>query len=312
MTRTTLPRPFSGVIAAPFLPMHEGGAIDWPTLERYMDWIAGQEPAGIAMNMDASEVIALTEEEEIEVVRLCRRVFAGRVPLLSGLVAGSTRGAALKAERLAREGVEGFAVFPPLPTFSGSPVPAEMLYRFHAAIAKAAGLSIIAFQFPKGWGPDYTPDILARMAGIEQLVAIKEASFDVAQTQSTIEHAAALERPIGVLTGSDTFIFEAMVMGCTGALIGFAGTATAELVAMQRAVALGDLGTARRIWQKLGPLARYLWRPPIRDFRPRMKEVLRWQGLLPSAACREPQLGVDDAERAAIMALCERQELERS
>ena len=307
-----LPRPMTGVIAAPFLPMHDGGAVDWPGLERYMDWLARQKPAAIVMNMDASEVIALEPEEEIEVVRVAKAAIAGRVPFLTGLVAGSTRAAARKAERLAREGAQGFAVFPPLPTFAGSPVPAEMLYRFHKAVADAAGLAIICFQFPKGWGPDYTPEILARMAEIPELVAIKEASFDVAQTQSTIEAAAGMERPIGVLTGSDTFIFEAMLMGCTGALIGFAGTATAELVAMERAVATGDLERARGIWQQLGPIARYCWRPPIRDFRPRMKEVLRWQGLLASAACREPQLGIGDAERAAIRALCERQELARS
>ena len=52
------------------------------------------------------------------------------------------------------------------------------------------------------------------------------------------------------MTGSDTFIFEAMIMGCDGALIGFAGTATAELVAMQRAAARARL---RRRLRDLGP-----------------------------------------------------------
>lgn len=297
-------RPYSGVIAAPFLPMHEGGEIDWATLEKYMDWIAGQKPAGIAMNMDASEVIALTEEEQIEVVRVCRSVIDGRVPFLSGVVAGSTKVAAAKAERLARLGVDGFPIFPPFPTFSGAPVPAEMILRYHRAIADAARRPIICFQFPKGWGPDYTPEILRAVAEIPELIAIKESSFDVAQTLQTIEIAGRLERPIGVLTGSDTFIFEAMVMGCTGALIGFAGTATRELVAMNDGVQRGDLAAAKAIWARLGPLARFCWQPPIRDFRPRMKEVLRLQGLFPSAACREPQLGVSGEERKAIAALC--------
>lgn len=297
-------RPFGGVIAAPFLPMHEGGEIDWPTLERYMDWIAGQRPAGIAMNMDASEVIALTEDEQVEVVRFCGSVIAGRVPFLSGVVAGSTKAAAAKAERLARAGVDGFPIFPPFPTFSGAPVPAAMIVRYHRAIADAARRPIICFQFPKGWGPDYTPEILRAVAEIPELIAIKESSFDVGQTMQTIDVARGLKRPIGVLTGSDTFIFEAMVMGCMGALIGFAGTATRELVAMNDHVQRGDLAPAKAIWAKLGPVARYCWQPPIRDFRPRMKEVLRLQGLFPSAACREPQLGISDAERAAIGALC--------
>lgn len=298
-----LNRPCHGVIAAPFLPMHADASIDWSSLERYMDWLAGQSPAGIAMNMDASEVITLTEDEQDEVIRTCLGVLKGRVPFLSGIVAGSTLAAAAKAERYARMGVEGFPVFPPFPTFSGAPVPGEMIYRYHKAIADAARLPIICFQFPKGWGPDYTPDILRQVAEIPEVVAIKEASFDVAQTLSTIEVAAGLPRSIGVLTGSDTFIFEAMMMGCNGALIGFAGSFTRELVAMNDGVQGGDIVAARAIWKRLGPIARYCWRPPIRDFRPRMKEVLRLQGLFPDATVREPQLGIRDEERAEIRRL---------
>jgi 4-hydroxy-tetrahydrodipicolinate synthase len=304
-----LNRPFTGVIAAPLLPMHEGGAVDWATLEQYIDWIAGQRPAAIAMNMDASEVIALEDDEQVRVIEVCRLVVAGRVPLLSGVVGGSTQAAVRKAVRLRAAGAEGFAVFPPFPTFSGTPVPEAMIVRYHRAIAEAADLPIICFQFPKGWGPDYTPQMLAAIAEIAQLVAIKESSFDVGQTQQTLDAARGLANPIGVLTGSDTFIFEAMVMGCQGALIGFAGTATAELVAMNDSVQRGDLAAGRAIWQRLGPIARACWRAPIRDFRPRMKEVLRLQGRFPCAACREPQLGIEQAERDALALLCRQQGL---
>jgi 4-hydroxy-tetrahydrodipicolinate synthase len=72
---------------------------------------------------------------------------------------------------------------------------------------------------------------------------------------------------------------------------------------MHRAVASGDFPTAKTIWQRLGPLARYCWRPPIRDYRPRMKEVLVLQGKIRHAAVRPPQLPVDDAERAALARL---------
>lgn len=302
-------RPFTGVIAAPLLPMHEGGEIDWATLERYIDWVAAQGPAGIIMNMDASEVIALEDDEQGQVIEVCSKVIAKRVPLLSGVVGGSTRAAARKAQQLRDAGAEGLAVFPPFPTFSGAPVPEAMIVRYHRAIADASELPLICFQFPKGWGPDYTPEILRAIAEIPQLVAIKESSFDVTQTLQTIETARQLPAPIGVLTGSDTFIFEAMMMGCDGALIGFAGTATSELVAMHDAVRRGELALAQAIWRRLGPIARYCWRLPIRDFRPRMKEVLRLQGQFPLAACREPQLGIAPAEREAIAQLCRQQGL---
>ena len=53
----------------------------------------------------------------------------------------------------------------------------------------------------------------------------------------------------------------------------------------------------------LGPLARFAWRNPIRDYRPRMKEVLKLQGLIAHATVRPPQLGVDEDERAELKRL---------
>ena len=295
-----LPSPLRGVVAAPFLPMLPDESIDWATLPRYIDWIAGQKPAAIAMNMDASEGPTLDRDEQVDVLKASREAIAGRVPLVSGLIAGSTRDAVRWGRVLAEHGADALAVFPPFPTFLGNPVPAEMIYRYHAAIADGVGLPLIAFQFPKAFGPDFPPETLARLAAIPQVVGLKEASFDTPKTVETIAAAAALPRKLGILTGSDTFICEAMVMGCDGALIGFAGTATAELVEMQRACAGRDYERAFALWDRLGPLARYCWRAPIRDYRPRMKEVLKLQGLFPHATVRAPQLGVDDVERREI------------
>jgi 4-hydroxy-tetrahydrodipicolinate synthase len=253
--------------------------------------------------MDASEGPSLERDEQIEIVRVCRDVIGDRCPLVSGLICGSTAQAVRWGSELKSAGAQLLAVFPPFPTFLGNPVPAEMIYRYHRAIADGVGLPLIAFQFPKAFGPDFPPDTLARLADIRQVVGLKEASFDTTKTLETIDAARALSRPISILTGSDTFIWEAMLMGCDGALIGFAGTATAELVDMHRACVARDYDRGAAIWNRLGPLARYCWRAPIRDYRPRMKEVLKLQGLIAHATVRPPQLGVDDAERAQIARL---------
>jgi 4-hydroxy-tetrahydrodipicolinate synthase len=292
-----------GIVAAPVLPMLPDFAIDWASLRSYIGWIADQTPTAIAMNMDASEGPSLEHDEQIEVLRVCGEVIAGRVPLVSGLIAGSTRAAVRWGNELKRAGAQALAVFPPFPVFLGNPVPTEMIYAYHKAIADGVGLPLIAFQFPKAFGPDFPPDTLARLATISEVIGLKEASFDTPKTVETIAAARALPRKLGILTGSDTFIYEAMVMGCDGALIGFAATATAQLVDMQRRVAVRDYAGASAHWERLGPLARYAWRAPIRDYRPRMKEVLKMQGLIAHAAVRPPQLGVDDAERAELRRL---------
>jgi 4-hydroxy-tetrahydrodipicolinate synthase len=292
-----------GIVAAPVLPMLPDYSIDWTSLRSYMRWIVGQKPTAIAMNMDASEGPALERDEQIEVLRVCGEVIAGKVPLVSGLIAGSTQSAVRWGNELKGAGAQALAVFPPFPTFLGNPVPSEMIYAYHKAIADGVGLPLIAFQFPKAFGPDFPPDTLARLATIPEIVGLKEASFDTQKTVETIEAARALPRKLGILTGSDTFIFEAMVMGCDGALIGFACTATAQLIDMQQRVAAKDFAGAAATWERLGPLARYAWRAPIRDYRPRMKEVLKMQGLIAHATVRPPQLGIDEAERTELRRL---------
>ena len=292
-----------GIVAAPVLPMLPDTSIDWASLRSYIRWIADQKPAAIAMNMDASEGPSLERDEQIEVLRVCKEVIADSVPLVSGLIAGSTAGAVRWGNELKQAGAEALAIFPPFPTFLGNPVPSEMIYAYHKAIADGVGLPMIAFQFPKAFGPDFPPETLARLAAIPEIIGLKEASFDTTKTVETIATARSLPRKLGIMTGSDTFICEAMVMGCDGALIGFASTATAELIDMQRRAAAKDFVGAFAIWERLGPLARYAWRNPIRDYRPRMKEVLKMQGLIPHATVRSPQLGVDDAERAELRRL---------
>jgi len=292
-----------GIVAAPVLPMLPDASIDWDSLQPYLAWIAKQKPTAIAMNMDASEGPSLTRDEMLEVVRASREAIDGACPLVSGLIVGSTADAVAFGKELKGAGAQGLAIFPPFPTFLGNPVPARMIYDYHKAIADGVDLPIIAFQFPKAWGPDFPPETLRELVKIPQLIGLKEASFDTTKTLETIETARTLPRKIGIMTGSDTFILEAMIFGCDGALIGFAGTATDQLIRMHQAVMVKDLDTAFEIWKRLGPLARYCWRAPIRDYRPRMKEVLVIQGMIAHATVRPPQLPVDDAERAELRRL---------
>ena len=290
---------FQGIVAAPFLPMNEDESVDWKSLRSYYRWIARQRPTAIAVNMDASEGSSLTREEQIEVLRATLEAVDGACPVLSGVMASFTADAVRWGTELKRAGAQGLVVFPPLPVFLGNPLPAEMVVRYHAAVG-GIGLPFVAFQLPKGEGPDLSADVMRELVRLPNFVGVKEASCDAVRTIESIDTAARLPRKLGILTGSDQFILEAMLMGCDGALIGFAGTATTELIRMHAAVRSRDTATAFDIWGRLGPLARYCWRLPERDYRPRMKEVLVMQGLIRSAAVRAPQMGVGPAERAEL------------
>jgi len=289
----------SGLIAAPVIPFETDGSIDWKNLERYMVEVAAGRPRAIGMNMALSEGASLTVGEQIEVARRCKRVLDGRCTFLSGLNVGSTVQALDLSRRLVDAGADGLVVFPPVPAFMG-PLPVSMIADYHGAIAEAVDVPLIAFQTNF---VSYPPGSIRALSEIPNVVAIKDASFAVDQTLQNVGEGRTTTRKIGILTGSDTFILEAMLMGCDGALIGFAATATAELVRMQALAQAGQITEAYGIWNALAPLARIGWNQPMRDYRVRMKYALMKQGVLPNMVVRAPLPALSDHDRAAIDAV---------
>jgi 4-hydroxy-tetrahydrodipicolinate synthase len=230
-------------------------------------------------------------------------VLAGAVPLVSGLIAGHTAGAVDHARRLVDAGAEALVVFPPLPTFLSKPLPAEIVVDYHAAIAAAVDVPILAFQTANAGYPVGT---IRALAALGRVVAIKDAAFDIDRTWEIVEEARETGGRIAVLTGNDTFVLEALLMGCEGALIGLAGSFTAEIVRMQALAARGHATEAYAIWNELGPIARVCWSSPLRDYRPRMKYVLMKQGIIATDVTRAPQTRISDHDRRRIDALFDR------
>lgn len=286
----------TGIIAAPPIPFNADASIDWPRLENYIAQIAQGGPRAIAMNMAASESSSLELDEQIEIVKRCKSVIAGACMLLSGVTVSHTAAAVRLARQLVDAGAEGVVPFPPLPAFT-PPIPVPMVNDYHRAVAQAVDVPVILFQtaatqYPKG--------TIAALADVPNIVAIKDASFNVDNTVSNINESKSSGRTIGVLTGSDTFVLEAMLMGCDGALIGLAGTATAELVRMHEYAKVSKVAEAYEIWNHIAPLARLCWRPPLRDFRVRTKYVLMKQGLFANCTMRDPFPALDARDRQEI------------
>jgi 4-hydroxy-tetrahydrodipicolinate synthase len=296
----------AGLIPAIVMPFKTDGSVDWPTYERYIASVAAASPTAIAVNMAAAEATALEPEEQVEAIRVARKAVAGVCPIISGLIAPYTAGAVRHGRRLTEAGAEALVVFPPLPTFMSKPLPLSIVTDYHAEIASACGLPIIAFQtanagYPKG--------AIRALAGIPNLVAIKDAAFDIDRTWEILQESVETDGRVAVLTGNDTFILEALLMGCGGALIGFAATATAELARMQALAAERKATEAYAIWDKLGPLARICWSNPLRDYRARMKYVLMKQGVFPSDTTRAPQTTINADDRGVIDRLFEKFQL---
>ena len=292
----------AGLIPAVVTPMRSGGEIDEDGLRRYIQWLLGFDGLkALAVNMDTGEGPALTREERWRVLEIYAEEVSGRLPVLAGVGAPSTAAAVGMARDAQRAGASGLVVFPH-PTFVGEPLPAEVPYEYHRAIAEAASLPMVLFQLqPALGGVIFSKETLLKLVSIPNVVAIKEASFDAVRFVETVRALSEGPKRIQVLTGNDNFIMESFVLGAEGALIGFGTIAIAEQLEMLTRLRDGNIHGARDIYDgAIQPLVSVIFAPPIRNYRARVKEALVALGVLDQAHVRPPLLPLPREERAAV------------
>ena len=291
-----------GLIPATVLPLTEDARIDEPALRSYVRWLLTFDGLkALAANMDTGEGPHLSRDEKRQVLRVYAEETRGRLPLLAGIGARYTEEAVELAQDAQAEGAAGLVVFP-IPAFAGEPLPSEVPYEYHRAIAEAVPLPMVLFQLqPALSGVLFSRETLLRLIEIPNVIAIKEASFDAVKFVETRRILDEAPRRIQLLTGNDNFILESFVLGGEGALIGFGTIAIAEQIDMIARVQAGDVAGAARINDAIvRPLADAMFAPPVRNYRARLKEALRQQAVIPSAHMRPPLLDLDDAERTGV------------
>jgi 4-hydroxy-tetrahydrodipicolinate synthase len=286
-----------GLIPATVLPMYADGAIDEPALRSYIAWVVEQGPVALAINVDTGEGPHLTHDEKVRILEVVRDVTD--LPIVAGLAGPSTDGAVRQARDFKAAGADALLVFP-IPAYLSQPLDPRIPVAYHAAIAEV-GLPLILFQLqPALAGVNYEPDVLAAMASVDGVVAIKEASFDARRFVDTARLLETLPRRITLLTGNDNFILESFMLGATGALIGFGAVMTREQVDMIRAWQDGRTDEAMALGRRVQRLADVVFAAPVGDYRVRLKECLRILGVLQAAHVRRPLLPIDVDERAML------------
>jgi 4-hydroxy-tetrahydrodipicolinate synthase len=291
---------FNGLFPATVLPMTEDARIDEAGLRSYMRHIAQTTIHGVAVNVDTGEASHLTHEERVRVIEIVVDEIGERVPVIAGLPAQFTQQAVAFGRDYRAAGASALLVFP-VSAFQGSPLDPEIVVRYHAAIADAVDLPMVLFNLlPSLGGVLLSPRIIERLCGLAQVVAIKDASFDARIFVEVVAAVRAQRRPIAVLTGDDPFIYESFVLGADGALLGFGAVPTRQLAEMVDLAVGGRLEESRKIMERLTPLERALFAPPVRNYRARAKEALVMQGILSRATVREPLLPISASDRDAV------------
>jgi 4-hydroxy-tetrahydrodipicolinate synthase len=292
-----------GIIPACILTFDADGRFDEAGYRRYLQWLLPQGPIALAINADTGEGPHLWPEERERVLRVAVDE-ARSVPVIAGLSATFTAQGVEEAKRAEQAGASGLLVFP-IPAYQGVPLDPAIPVAYHEAIAAGCGLPLVAFQLqPALGGVIFSEETLRRIAAIDSVVALKEASFDARLYLATRRMIERLERPIDLLTGDDNFVYESFVLGAEGALIGFGTLATDLQVEMYRLTREERWAEARLIWERILPLEEAVYGPPVRDYRARTKVALKHLGVIESTVMRPPLTEVSaeaaDAVRRAL------------
>lgn len=289
----------NGIIPACVVTFDANGKFDEGQYRRYLQWLLPQGPVALAINADTGEGPHLWPHEREAVLRVAVEE-AGDVPIIAGLSATFTEQAIEEAKRAEGAGARGLLVFP-IPAYQGQPLDPAIPVAYHEAIARGCGLPMVAFQLqPALGGVIFSEETLRRIAAIDAVVALKEASFDALLYLRTRRMIEALPRRIALLTGDDNFIFESFVMGAEGALIGFGTLATAEQVEMYRLTREERWAEARAIWERIMPLEEAVYGVPVRDYRARTKVALKELGVIENTSMRPPLTEVSAESAAAV------------
>jgi 4-hydroxy-tetrahydrodipicolinate synthase len=285
-----------GVIPAVLLPFNDDFSIDEKGFRNHLRAVAATDGlAAITINAHSTEVASCTFEEQRRVLDVAQEEIGEALPLVAGVWADGS----LEAKRIARMAEQGGAsallVFPPAPfTLGQSP---EMALAHFRHIADASDLPIIVFQYPLATGQGYPRDTLMRMVEeVPSIRAIKDWAGNVAQHEEHIRLLQNLPRPVNVLTTHSAWLMSSLVLGCNGLLSGSGSVIPDLQSAMFRAVQGNDLAAARRLNDRIHPLARVFYSEPWADMHNRMKEALVLLGRITRAVVRPPLVKISRAE----------------
>ena len=292
---------FSGLFIPHVTPFRHDGSLDEESLTRLTKYFAGiASVAGLVSCARIGESPVLSFAEKRRVYEISGKAVhdAGKVHI-AAIAPQSTDEAVGLMRDLENLPVDGVMIFPPL-LFAWGKVDPELKVRFFEDVARETHLPVVLFQIPvKSYY--YDPETICRIARLENVVAFKEASFDISLFTETVQALKRNKAAMRILTGNDRFVAESYHLGANGALIGVANVATEKWGAMDVAGRAGQFDEAAAIQQQLASVKELVFSEPIVEAVARIKIVLQHEGLIKTAKVRRPQLGISEAEQKQLL-----------
>jgi 4-hydroxy-tetrahydrodipicolinate synthase len=280
-----------GAMTALVTPMRDGN-LDFDALDALIEQQIAGGIHGLVAVGTTGESATLTVEEHVRVVEFVVERTKKRVPVIAGAGANSTAEAIEMSNLTADVGADALLHVVP---YYNKPNQAGM-YAHFAAIAAATDLPIILYNVPGRTACDLLPETVARLAEIDNIVGIKEATGDMHRAAQLL---ASCGDELLVLSGDDFTTFPLYALGGRGVISVVSNVMPRQMAEMWNAASEGDLERARELHYQILPLTQLLFVEP--NPIP-IKEALAILGLI-EPDLRLPMVRCSEALHARLRAL---------
>jgi 4-hydroxy-tetrahydrodipicolinate synthase len=226
------------------------GQVDYATIESLVEWHIKQGTDGLVPVGTTGESPTVTMAEHKKIIETVVRKADGRVPVVAGTGGNATAEAMELTEFARKAGADASLQVCP---YYNKPTQ-EGLYRHFATIAEDVGLPIVLYNVPGRTAVGLAPSTVARLAKIETVVAIKEASGSMDQASEILSLC-----DITVLSGDDSLTLPLMSLGAKGVISVAGNIVPKDVHDLVTAALAGNMNEARGLHAKLFPICRAMF-----------------------------------------------------
>ena len=234
---------FKGVFVAIVTPF-KNGKIDEEALRGLIDFQIAGGVDGIVPCGTTGESATLNHEEHDQVIRIAVDACKGKASVLAGTGSNSTQEAIQLSRNAKNAGADGLLQITP---YYNKPNQ-EGLYHHFSSIADAVDLPIVLYNVPSRTSVNMVPETVVRLAKIEKIVGIKEASGSLQAISKIIDNCG---KDFTVLSGDDPLLWPILAIGGKGVISVTANILPAKVAALCKAAAIGDIVAARSLHYEL-------------------------------------------------------------
>lgn len=282
-----------GVIPAIVTPFDEHEELDVGSLERMTDWLVGEGIHGVMTTGGTGEFPHLSREERRASIEAIARSANGRVPVIAGTAACSTREVLLLCEDAAEAGADAVITVPPY----YFPLPQHALESFFDDIARRSPLPLFVYNNPLYTGNGMSPSLLSDILERPNVVGLKQSAADLGQLVEVLHEVREVRKLSRALfTGVDSQFLGALSNGADGVFSTAGGIVPRFMVEIFDLATDGRTDDARRKQMELQALNRFLDYDP--GYVAPAKEALRMMGMdVGDPRSPLPRLTVEERDR---------------